>query len=64
MIRGLFLEKKYHICHIVDFFPALIFLHRILWIFLQNKTKKIPQRETVVFDFKLNISVKIVGDVL
>ena len=50
-VRRLILQKKYQIypaiqaVAFVGFFPALIIFHRIFWIFLQDKTRKISQWE-------------------
>ena len=48
----------------VGFFPALIIFHRIFWIFLQDKTRKISQWETVILISNRTFLWKIVGNVL
>ena len=48
----------------VGFFPALIIFHRNFWIFLQDKTRKISQWETVILISNQTFLWKIVGKVL
>ena len=70
MIRGLILQKKYQIypaiqaVAFVGFFPALIIFHRIFWIFLQDKIRKISQCKTVILISNRTFLWKIVGNVL
>ena len=55
MIRRLILQNKYHICLEIPssglcwfLSCAFFFFHRIFWIFLQNKTRRNSQWETVI----------------
>ena len=48
----------------VGFFPVLIIFHRIFWIFLQDKTRKISHWETVILISNRTFLWKIVGNVL
>lgn len=72
IVRRLILQKKYHICIKIPgsglcwFLSCafFFFFHRIFWIFLQNKTRRDSQWETVILISNRTFLWKIVGNVL